>query len=532
MANKTGARRWLAAALGLLMLIMPSAPAAADGWEPVAQGIDYQLFRLPGPNRAYVARMDRGDPEATLETSLADRQLEDGTQTVSGMARLYDQTLSNWDVTWGSRMHVAVAINGSFHDVETGVPLSGMVQGGWYIRRFDDLGGGSGFALRQDGSAFIGGCVDQPVDGQRLTILRTGASFPVSDINGGPRGNEIAIFTQHYGRRMPERKGFGVRVRMEEPMGIFPYPQMAHGTVTEIRDDIANAAVGFDEIILAPRGIATEWLREQIRVGDRIGISTEIEHYDFDCESPRGDSWAETYSSLSGSFEFLIDGDIRSFDALGATNRNPRTAICYNDDWMYFVVVDGRQPGFSRGMTIDELGRFCRDRLGADWGINQDGGGSSAMWIEGEIVNRPSDGHERAVSNGILMVVMEPKEQSDAFQPGDQVRAQGLIDVSMGPGSIYQTPWDFPDGETATVLHDPHGLDGVLATGEHWWKVQVGDRSGWVPESAIALSEPAHKPTREPTGTAAPDDPMTLLDSPRWQRLRARLALLSLSPPW
>jgi hypothetical protein len=523
---------FVAAMVSLLLLLAAAGPASADGWQPITPGIEYQLFRLPGPNRAYVARMDLGATDVTLETSLADRQLEDGTQTVRGMAELYDETLSAWTPNWGSRMHVAVAINGSFHDVETGVPLGGMVQGGWYIRRFDDLAGGSGFGWRRDRTAFIGGCVDQPADDQRLTVLRTGASHPVADINAGPRADNIAIYTQHYGRRMPDRTGFGIRVRMEEPMGIFPYPRMAYGVITQIQDNIANAAVPFDEIVLSARGSATDWLETQVRVGDRIGISTQIDHYEADCETRRSESWAETYASLSGSFEFLLDGDIRSFDALGATNRNPRTAICYNDEWLYFVVVDGRSPGFSVGMTIDELGRFCRDRLGADWGINQDGGGSSTMWIEGEVVNQPSDGHERAVSNGIMMVVLQPNETSDTFRVGDQVRARQLIDASMGPGDIFQTPWDIGEGESATVVADPHGLDGVLATGKSWWKVRVGDRTGWVPETALERIAPRPTPTPEPSATAAPDDPKTLFASQQWLRLRARLSLLAMAPPW
>jgi len=524
--------RWLSALVSILLLALVAGPAAAAGWQPIVPGIDYQLFRLPGPNRAHVARMDRDAADLTLETSLADRQLVDGTQTVRGMAEQYDETLSAWTPDWGSRMHVAVAINGSFHDVETGVPLSGMVQGGWYIRRFDDLGGGSGFAYRRDGSAFIGGCVDQPADEQLLTVLRTGASHPVAAINSGPRANDIAIYTQHYGRRLPDRRGFGIRITMEEPLGIFPYPRMAYGVITQIQEDISSTTIAFDEVVLSARGSATDWLRANVQVGDRIGISTQIVHYEADCETSKGDSWAETYSSLSGSFEFLIDGDIRSFDALGATNRNPRTAICYNDQWMYFVVVDGRSPGFSVGMTIDELGRFCRDNLGADWGINQDGGGSSTMWIEGEVVNQPSDGHERGVSNGIMMVALEPNEWSTAFDAGDQVVANQLIDVSMGPGSIFQTPWDIPEGGEATIVADPHGLDGVLATGSYWWKVRFGDRAGWVSQAAIEGIAGPSTPTPEPTATPAPDDPKTLFASQQWQHLRARLSLLSMAPPW
>lgn len=108
----------------LISFSLPT-PASADEWEPVAEGIDYRVFREPGPNVVHVARMTRGRPELTIETSLANRELADGKQTVSGMAELYDGTLSSWEPTWGSRMDVKVAINGSFHDVEDGSPHSG-----------------------------------------------------------------------------------------------------------------------------------------------------------------------------------------------------------------------------------------------------------------------------------------------------------------------------------------------------------------------------------------------------------------------
>jgi exopolysaccharide biosynthesis protein len=62
---------------------------------------------------------------------------------------------------------------------------------------------------------------------------------------------------------------------------------------------------------------------------------------------------------------------------------------------MWLVVVDGRQPGFSEGMTVRELGAVMRD-LGCSRAANMDGGGSSIMGMaeaDGRIrvVNSPSD---------------------------------------------------------------------------------------------------------------------------------------------
>lgn len=518
--NSTG-KQILGLLIVSLLLVRPSAIAGADGWVPVAPSVDYQLFKLPGPVQVHVTRMDRSDPTLTLEAGLANRQLEGGLQTVSEMVEMYDGTLSGWEPNWGGRMEVLAAINGSFHDQDTGRPDSGMIQGGWYIKRFNDLGGGSGFGWRLDGSAFIGGCVRQGEDQHRVTVVDTGEYHPIGAINSRPKSREMALYTHHYGRRGPGRNAVQVMVLMEYPPTILSIPRMAMGTVTSVEFNAGSRPLPFDQIMLRGQGEAGEWLRKHALVGTELGISTGIDHYQSDCETPHPESWDETYTSLSGSFEFLLDGEIQSFDDLGANVDNPRTAICYNDRHLHFVVVDGRQEGFSRGMTIEELGAFCRDRLDADWGINQDGGGSSAMWVAGEIVNSPSDGHERPIANGLMLVRILRKEQSRAFRAGDAVRTRDLVDLSVGPGSNFQTPWDVEDGASGLIVSDPHRLDGIRATGAYWWKVDFGDRVGWVTEANLeSLEGSAATPT--PTTTPQPiDDLKTLLASDPWLEARA-----------
>lgn len=85
---------------------------------------------------------------------------------------------------------------------------------------------------------------------------------------------------------------------------------------------------------------------------------------------------------------------------------HPRTAIGLSKDGktLYFVVVDGRREDVG-GMTLPELGQFMRDRLKVCSAINMDGGGSSAMWVEDRIVNKPSDGSERRVADHIAVVL-------------------------------------------------------------------------------------------------------------------------------
>ena len=81
---------------------------------------------------------------------------------------------------------------------------------------------------------------------------------------------------------------------------------------------------------------------------------------------------------------------------------NPRTAIGVIDKLHYvFVVADGR-TGQSAGMSLYELAEFLRG-IGVDTAYNLDGGGSSTMVFNGEILNHPTTSgnsvKERSVSD-------------------------------------------------------------------------------------------------------------------------------------
>ncbi|MNW67040.1 hypothetical protein D3C74_455730 [compost metagenome] len=66
---------------------------------------------------------------------------------------------------------------------------------------------------------------------------------------------------------------------------------------------------------------------------------------------------------------------------------------------LVFVVVDGRSTGYSRGVTMTELAEIMQG-LGATTAYNLDGGGSSTMYYDGELVNDPlGRGAERGTSD-------------------------------------------------------------------------------------------------------------------------------------
>lgn len=77
--------------------------------------------------------------------------------------------------------------------------------------------------------------------------------------------------------------------------------------------------------------------------------------------------------------------------------RHPRTAIGVDKEnrVLLLAVVDGRQPSFSEGMTLEELAKLLAEH-GCSSAINLDGGGSSIMALRAadgalRVVNSPSD---------------------------------------------------------------------------------------------------------------------------------------------
>lgn len=78
----------------------------------------------------------------------------------------------------------------------------------------------------------------------------------------------------------------------------------------------------------------------------------------------------------------------------------PRTAVgVVDENHLVFVVVDGRSPGYSAGVTMTELATLLQG-LGATTAYNLDGGGSSTMVFDGAVVNNPlGKGDERGTSD-------------------------------------------------------------------------------------------------------------------------------------
>ncbi len=125
------------------------------------------------------------------------------------------------------------------------------------------------------------------------------------------------------------------------------------------------------------------------------------------------DAPAKPFNAISGETLLLMGGQL--IPELDNSVTQPRTAVGYskNGRYMYLVVVDGRQPLYSEGMTMKELASLMLS-LGAQYAMNLDGGGSSTMVVEGRdgqprVLNSPIDnyipGRERPVANHLGIFV-------------------------------------------------------------------------------------------------------------------------------
>jgi hypothetical protein len=128
--------------------------------------------------------------------------------------------------------------------------------------------------------------------------------------------------------------------------------------------------------------------------------------------------------AIGGGPRIIRDGRVSiEFEEEGLASsleRNPRTAVGYTQDekTLFLVTVDGRQPGYSVGMSLLELADlmshkladFTRAHRNAYQALNLDGGGSSTMVVRRDVVNRPSEPTgERQVANSLLLVAV-PEE--------------------------------------------------------------------------------------------------------------------------
>ena len=486
-----------------------------DAWTTIGNGIEYQEFTTPDPNRLFVCRVARDNPNAVIDTTLANGYVKGGnTQIVRYQASLYDDAITWWGQSWGARNRVICAINGDFFN-SNGI-TGGQCQSGWYVKRFGDWGGYSGFGWNIDRVPFFGGCVYHKPSDQIIRYVSTGATQQFHGINIARGTNQLIIYTHHYSATTPPAtSGAEVLVELTRPLLIVKDPSHVQGYVRAIWQNSGSHYIPFDHIILSADGTAATTLLNNVSIGSEVRISqypTDYNQPDTNgqngCAYATGLDWSKPFAAVGVNYRFLENGVVRPPDPshsgyAGLIVRNPRTAIAYNNQYIFFIVCDGRSSQ-SVGMTMTELGNWCKTVLGATDGHNLDGGGSSTMVIRDPntgvltVKNNPSDGTERAVANGVVMLNIMPKMQSATFGTGATVQTNTAgTNVRIGPGTNFTVMASLAKNTAGTVVE--HSLNGVYAKGYYWWKVDFGTVTGWVAESLLSSTPSAPTVIQHPS---------------------------------
>jgi len=488
--------------------ILACVTSVSAQWTNVGVGIDYQYFRVGGTNDIFVARMSRTIAATTIDTMIGQGKISGALETVRNQAARYDDALTWWGGEWGARNHVVVAINGGFYNTSTYVITGGQIQSGWYAHYFADAF--SGFAWQMNRTPFIGECVTHTAAKVYVRFQSNGSTQPIDGINQPPGASDLILFTPQYNNQTPSGARTEVLVEMVRPNLTTSGSGYSSGIIRSKAQNTGSTWIPFDHIVFSAAGSEGTTLNANASVGSEVRIFQELTDKNEPdvqgnsaCQTATGVNWANTFASINSNFHFLKNSVVRVPDAvahpgyIGYVNLNPRTAICYNADYVFFVVVDGRSAQ-SVGIGCADLGYWAKAVLGATDGVNIDGGGSSTMVVNGVVRNVPSDqdanhvpGVERAVCNGVMMVNLAPKAVSTVFKNGETVTASVAANIRLGPGTNYGIYSTVSGGVQGTVVE--HALNGIYAKGHFWWKCNFGGTIGWIAESLLVVpfSSPA-----------------------------------------
>ena len=373
-----------AAVIAAVVSAAPASAAAPPGFrltgrEVLGVGVQHLTYLRDTPRTvAHVAVVSRTAGARLDSVVSANRVAGPGgtLETTSSMCRRY---------------RCVLAVNGDFAQPGTGTPIGAAVSGEQPLRTSRELH-------------------------QQMTVNTSGAmttkkatwsgTFEGSDlldrrIDGVnvPRGNgQTVLYTTGFAATT-QTDGSGVELvlRMVEPAGPLRIGQATLVQMTAFRAG-GGVAIPGQGAVLSAHGAGAAALKKLWQDAQSGAGSKHL--------MLRVASTVDTRATVGASHVLVKDGR-RWFASDGsrfAEARHPRTMSgVTRDGTTLLVTVDGRQPGHSAGMTLQEATDFMLG-LGAVQAVNHDGGGSTTFVVRGKVVNRPSDGTERAVTSGWVVV--------------------------------------------------------------------------------------------------------------------------------
>ncbi|MDF2523218.1 MAG: hypothetical protein K0R31_859, partial [Clostridiales bacterium] len=183
-----------------------------------------------------------------------------------------------------------------------------------------------------------------------------------------------------------------------------------NGKVLEIREAQPSVKLPENSYIVVTRKSASTFITDNFKTGDQVNLNIST--------TP---DWKSMKMSVTGSAMLLKNGIIPATFSYNITGRHPRTAIGSSKDGKQLILatVDGRQNS-SIGMTQTEMAQLMLE-LGAYNALNLDGGGSTTLVSRTpgtnnlEVINKPSDGIQRSISNAVGIFSIAPPSSLDGM---------------------------------------------------------------------------------------------------------------------
>ncbi|WP_068470884.1 phosphodiester glycosidase family protein [Candidatus Protochlamydia phocaeensis] len=342
------------------------------------QALPYKHVILPGPLSIHILEVD---PQAFSITLVHAKEKALGRQTVQELADAYG---------------ALAAINGGFFK---GSPWEGLpagilkIQSQWYAWPTKPRGA---LGWNPDGRLAL---IDQVLCKASCQIQDK--VMAIDGLNRQRNEQETILFSpQFHSTTLTNEKGFEVVVRQNRLFAVY---------------EGGSHAIPWDGFILSFGSKVFLKFWRTIPLGSPINLQIHTHSQSSYTPSHLWDS----LSNIVGGAPVLIRGGevIRDFSSeqtrssfLNSAHARTAVGLLPNGHWL-LVVVDGRQPKLSKGMTIPELASFMHS-LGCQEALNLDGGGSSTMVIDHHVVNDPTGDEDedeglkkvRKVSDAILIL--------------------------------------------------------------------------------------------------------------------------------
>ena len=318
------------------------------------------------------------------------------------------------------------------------------------------------------------------------TWAGSGIRHPGLVLNQAPGTNGVALFTPAWGPATPASTNTLEAVVPELP----PVASNVDlgGVIGQVKPG-GGTPIPPGGAVLVARGTAVPTFQAELPAGANVTLRVLL-----------GSGWSQLVNGMGGGPLLVRDGRpiLRAGEAFSTDQLALRSARCAvgqrADGSVLLVTVDGRQPGYSSGLTNYELAQTMA-RLQAVTAAGLSIGNAASMAFEGRLLSRPSaPGGERTVADALLVsytgVQASPLAQRVVSPNGDGLGDSQVLDYKVvrpskvtaqliGPGGSVEVANGAPRAPGTYRLAFPGGdLPAPLSEGRYRWVVTAVDDGG------------------------------------------------------